>query len=258
MTVQISPGLRLDDTNARRFATRMLEELETYDLAVDHYFGHILRTRSAGLGNPKSQQRELNRLMKAMGPTLLTAGLRHGNNKKFFMLIHRFIASATVPGDPKFLGIQYMAIHGEGRGKPYKSTVNGVLDFSMHALQRMVQRAGITCADDYQPFLRSISMPALATAMLVWRLSDKGIAVNDILWPLPVTMPNGERLLLLAMRYGNYPLLVKTVYKGEWRQQAEVLALEARLRWLTPGAPPESYDLDDLEPLLLAASKVLS
>lgn len=261
MTVQISPGLRLDDNNARKFAYRMLEELEVYDRAVERAFGAMLRNRTARMGNPISQGRELNRIMRAMGPTLLTAGLRHGHNKKFFAMIHRFVANATDTDSPKFLGIQYLAIGCEGRHQPFKSAVNGVIDFSLHALQRMIQRAGIAMADDYQPFLRSIAMPGLALALSIDEAGNKGHAVRSIVWPLPVVMPNGERILLLTVKEGDYPPMVKTVYKGVWRQQPELLALEQALAPLTPQNPPSDKELKVLMPLFLAASrhfKVLS
>lgn len=217
MTVQISEGLYLTDRDANRFARYMLTDLQRYTERLLAYMDSD--SFAASMGNPTGQRRFFKRFIKALGPAYLRGSLQPGKNKRFNLDYMTFIAAT----DGLLLATIY--VEGHGVSSPTKSSSAPVLAFSIHALQRLIQRAGVRTGDDYLPILKALAVPAFVAA--------GAAALSNIpdgqSWPLPVRINNQRVLLLLRQDSPTSLPTVVTAYPGAWRAAPEIDALESML-----------------------------
>ena len=222
MNVAISEGVRLADEDARRFARHMLEGI---DRKSEEIFKTVLNgtaLKSFSLGNPKGQMKTFGRLAKAHGMLFLNGGLNTGTRKRFIFTYDTF----AVTPDKQHLELISVRVKGVGPNKDIEVSYGVLLVFSMHALQRLIQRSGVRTAGDYLPILKALGVPGLLAAVSV--RNHGGIPTGTV-WPLPVTVNGVKSIMLLATTPDSVIPVVTTVYKGEWRDYPEVRALEEEL-----------------------------
>src|SRR5262245_38963897 len=187
MNVSISPGLRLDDATAKRFVQGMLNDLA----------GHAWKTVRnepiwASLGNPKGQQRAFRRLCRDPNTLILHAALIDSRSRcrfRMYFIVWNVLKHKQTGG--LRLGIDMHIIRGDGPGT-VREEDRPVITFSEHALQRLVQRSGISSGQDYLPLLRSMTTSALRLAIALGTAKPE----DGEAWPLPVSLPNGEKAVL--------------------------------------------------------------
>jgi hypothetical protein len=116
-----------------------------------------------------------------------------------------------------------------------------LMSFSGHALQRLIQRAGIRQADDYVPLPRCLATPSL---LLAAASGFNGGIPPGRAWPLPVRVNNRRVLLLVKTSSGDPVPAAVTVYRGNWRNFAAV----ARLEEMLGSVDGNSTDWEGIEP----------
>jgi hypothetical protein len=216
MNVAISEGVRLSDDNARTFARHMLADLRCYN---DRASTLIQKERIPSIGNPKGQARFFRRLTGTMGPTMLDGCLYPGKRCAFDMVFFHY----TVDSDRLLVStarIKGLGVKGE-QVCDVKSRI--LMCFTLHALQRLIQRSGVKQSDGYLTVLQGLQLPALKLVVAL----REGDMQDDETWPLPVVV-SGQRVLMLVKRDGGMAV-VTTVYKGTWRGSPELDALETSL-----------------------------
>ena len=99
----------------------------------------------ASLGNPIGQRRFFKRFVKALGPTYLRGSIHTGKNMRFSFEYMTFVAGS----DGLLLATTFVNSLGVNSDTRHDSAP--VVSFSIHALQRLIQRAGVRTGDDYIP-----------------------------------------------------------------------------------------------------------
>jgi hypothetical protein len=223
MNVSISEGLRLDDDTAHRFAKRMLLDLRphfaraTKSLRAISDFGSI--------GNPLGQRRTFERLAKVYGPLLIYSGIDTGKRGHYLV---RFVSFATYG---ETLGLDLVSFHGNGFKQEPGFSNKPIITFSLHALARLIQRAGIRTGDDYIPMFHDIVGNVLIAGACMNTAISKDPAFDET-WPVPVSI-KGTPAILLVTRSGEGPW-VKTVYPAKWRDLPEFDGLDtSRFLYMT-------------------------
>lgn len=218
MNVQISEGLRLSDENARVFSRHMLADLARIDAKGQATLHKALGSnRRTTCYNPVSQKRWWSRFLRALGPAILSQGLKTCKGPRFTAAAIFWHVSARGRLVVSKLVIDSDRVHGWD-----------LLEFSEHALQRLIQRAGVRKAGDYLPILNDLAWPVLLMNDAEYESSRIG---DDETWPLPVTVGGVKSLLLIRNMWdGDTRVpLVTTVYKGSWRDYPELKLLDAAL-----------------------------
>jgi hypothetical protein len=240
MIVDISEGVRLSDANAQRCVSYMLEDLTAYVDRANVMLKDMF-DRKCSVANPIAQRRTFDRIVKAMGPTLLEHSITTGKKGSFIFCYSSFLAGN------KGLGISTVKAEAPRFRRGEVDVKDHVLlIITRHALQRLVQRCDVRRSEDYVPILKALAVPALVMAAA----AVEGVP-PDATWPLPITFSGKRILMLCRQEEGGLPT-VTTALKGSWRDSPDLDALHE----LLDGALQKPWDIvERARPLFISASR---
>ena len=182
----IDARVRLDDIWASRIVQQMLNALiEDLCLLNQDKF-------SASLGNPISQHRAHQRLVKSRQATILEDELYTGKRGHFTSSLVRFAA-----------GIDHIFILRQGNiglgiGQ-VEHTMDRLAILTHHALVRAVQRGGVRCTEDMITLLRYL-----------WP-NIRAVAASDQPQMVPFSGVDGQRVFAVVKKGERYPQVVSTI-----------------------------------------------
>jgi hypothetical protein len=214
--IQTPAGVLAPERHADRVVAEMLRFIARKHASV--VTDIVIALKGMRAGNPVAQQRMVERIRRAAGPTIIKIHLHPGKRGKYVIEITDWSAydpsrnTDILPGDPipekPQLAIALTFLYGAGCGR-LRAQSHYCLHLTHHALSRLTQRCGARTPDDLIAAAKAIWAALMSFALA---LAEGGVDRLPVEFRVPVDLPNGMgRAVAVVGDHDKGGLLVLTI-----------------------------------------------
>jgi hypothetical protein len=206
--IELDRSLRISDDFAQRIVQLTMQALY---IDLDKTMEPLNRAAdNSNTGNPKGQRKHFNRLVKALGSSVLTSSLDYTGTRKRFAF--RIDCWGMPEDDLRSLYASRLTVRGVGANRPVDIETSNMVEITRHALMRIVQRADFVRPEDLVALLQNAWTP-IQLALLAIDGDDDLLPGHDSKtgWILPVKTADGSPVYLVAKRGERSRLAIVTV-----------------------------------------------